>query len=83
MTQGFARGFGDRNEEWHWTKSGLNNAVEKEAWKLVHLVHVSVEGKDHRSPGGHLWKEMENKWLHDNRELGRKVVSLSHDSWLI
>ena len=65
------------------TKSGtrgLNNAVEKEAWKLVHLVHVSVEGKDQRSPGGHLWKEMENKWLHDNRELGRKVVSLSHGS---
>lgn len=54
----------------------LNNATEKEASKLVHQVRVDVERKDQRSPGGHHWEEVENKWLHNNRELGRKVANL-------
>lgn len=36
-------------------RGGLNDATEKEARKLVHLVHRSVDGKGQRSPGGHLW----------------------------
>ena len=74
---------GDLGTETKSSTRGLNNAIEKEAWKLVHLVHRSVESKGQRSPRGHLQKEMENKQLHDDRELGRKVVNLRHVSWLI
>ena len=54
---------GDLGTETKSSTCGLNDAIEKEAWKLVHLVHRSVDGKGQRSPGGHLWKEMENKQL--------------------